>query len=64
MNKDNIIFIGLDTHKIFTQIAVLHDNRGAKPIPLGKINTNKSSFIKLARQLQSKYPKATILTYH
>lgn len=60
MYKDNIIFIGLDTHKTFTQVAVLQDNRGAKPQALGKINTNKSSFIKLARQLQSKYPKATL----
>ena len=31
MNKDNIIFIGLDTHKTFTQVAVLQDYRGAKP---------------------------------
>lgn len=60
MNNFNIIFIGLDTHKIFTQLAVLKDERGAKPESLGKINTNKSSFIKLARQLQSKYPKATL----
>lgn len=60
MYKDNIIFIGLDTHKTFTQVAVLKDHRGTKPEALGKINTNKSSFIKLARQLQSKYPKATL----
>jgi len=60
MNKDNIIFIGLDTHKTFTQIALLKEHRGAKPESLGKINTNKSAFIKLARQLQSKYPKATL----
>jgi transposase len=60
MNNHSIIFIGLDTHKIFTQLAVLKDERGAKPESLGKINTNKSAFIKLARQLQSKYPKATL----
>lgn len=60
MNNCSIIFIGLDTHKTFTQLAVLKDERGAKPEPLGRINTNKSAFIKLARQLQSKYPKATL----
>lgn len=60
MYNNSIIFIGLDTHKTFTQVAVLQDNRGAKTESLGKINTNKSSFIKLARQLQSRFPKATL----
>lgn len=60
MNNCSIIFIGLDTHKTFTQLAVLKDERGDKPASLGRINTNKSAFIKLARQLQSKYPKATL----
>lgn len=60
MNNNSIIFIGLDTHKIFTQLAVLTDERGSIVESLGKINTNKSSFVKLARQLQSKYPKATL----
>lgn len=60
MNNNSIIFIGLDTHKTFTQLAVLKDERGAKPESLGKINTNKAAFIKLARQLQSQYPKATL----
>lgn len=60
MNNFNIIFIGLDTHKIFTQLAVLKDERGAKAESFGKINTNKSALIKFARQLQSKYPKATL----
>lgn len=60
MTKDNILFIGLDTHKTFTQLAVLKDERAAKTENLGRINTNKSAFIKLARQLQSKYPQATL----
>ena len=47
MYKYNIIFIGLDTHKTFTQIAILKDHRGATPESLGKIKTNKSAFIKL-----------------
>ncbi len=60
MNYDNIIFIGLDTHKSFIQIAVLQGKRGAKPEHLGRIKSNKSALIKLAQQLQSKYPKATL----
>ena len=31
MNNCSIIFIGLDTHNTFTQLAVLNDERGAKP---------------------------------
>lgn len=54
MNNCNIIFIGLDTHKSFTQLTVLKDEQGTNPESLGHINTNKSAFIKLARQLQSK----------
>ena len=37
MNKCSILFIGLDTHKTFTQLAVLKDERGAKPESFGKI---------------------------
>jgi transposase len=60
MNNDSIIFIGLDTHKSFIQVAVLQGHRGAKPQHLGRIKSNKSALIKLAQQLQSKYPKATL----
>ncbi|MBA6222633.1 IS110 family transposase [Colwellia sp. MB02u-18] len=60
MNNHSIIFIGLDTHKTFTQLAVLKDERGAKAEFFGKIKTNKSALIKFVRQLQSKYPKATL----
>ena len=49
MNNCSIIFIGLDTHKIFTQHTVLKDERGAKPNSLGKINTIKTAFIKLEK---------------
>ena len=34
--------------------------RGAKTKHLGKIISNKAAFKKLARQLQSKYPNATL----
>jgi transposase len=60
MIKHNILFIGLDTHKTFTYVAYIEDQRGAKPIHLGKILSNKAAFKKLARQLQSKYPQATL----
>ena len=63
MNNCSIIFIGLDTHKTFTQLAVLKDERGAKSESFGKIHTNKAAFIKLARQLQSKYPKSNNTLY-
>ena len=31
MTKHNILFIGLDTHKTFTEVAYIEDQRGAKP---------------------------------
>jgi hypothetical protein len=36
MTKHNILFIGLDTHKVFTEVAYIEDQRGAKSIHLGK----------------------------
>ena len=60
MNKHSILFIGLDTHKTFTEVAYIEDIRGAKPIRLGRILSNKMAFKKLVRQLQSKYPQATL----
>lgn len=60
MYKGNIIFIGLDTHKVSTEVAYIEDQRGAKSVHHGKIKTNKSAIMKLARQFQSKYPQATL----
>ncbi len=60
MINDNIVFIGLDTHKEFTEVAYCQDHRGDKPIHQGKIKTTKQAFEKLVRQFQSKYPKATL----
>ena len=48
MNNDSIIFIGLDTHKSFIQVAVLQGQRGAQPQHLGRIKSNKSALVKLA----------------
>ncbi len=60
MQKDNILFIGLDTHKEQTQVAYIQDDRSSEINDLGRIQSTKAGFIKLARQLQSKYPHATL----
>tara|TARA_R110000772_G_scaffold208623_1_gene319208 strand:+ start:1259 stop:1381 length:123 start_codon:yes stop_codon:yes gene_type:complete len=39
MSKDNIVFIGLDTHKVSTEVAHIEDQRGAKTVHQGKIKT-------------------------
>ncbi|GAA3919129.1 hypothetical protein GCM10022277_13110 [Litoribacillus peritrichatus] len=54
MKNDSILFIGLDTHKVNTEVAYVIDGRENSPNHLGKILTNKQAFIKLARQLQSR----------
>ena len=60
MNKSNIIFIGLDTAKEHSEVAYTFDDRNHKPCLLGKIKSTKPGVEKLARQLQSKYPGATL----
>lgn len=60
MNKHNILFIGLDTHKEFNEVAYIEDQRGAKPIHLGRQPSSKAAIKKLARQFESKYPDATL----
>ena len=60
MNKDNIIFIGMDTHKDFCEVSYCLDSRESVPQSLGRITTSKQAITKLARQFQSKYPKATL----
>ena len=58
--QDNILFIGLDTHKEFSTVAVSRDCR-SQPIEfLGKIKTNKQAYQKLVRKLLSKHPGATL----
>lgn len=60
MNKHSIIFIGLDTHKEFHEVAYCEDGRGKAPIHLGRIASSKVSVKKLVRQFESKYPNATL----
>jgi hypothetical protein len=41
MYKHNIVFIGLDTHNVSTEVAHIEDQYGAKSIHLGKIKQPK-----------------------
>ena len=50
MYKHNILFIGLDTHKVPTKVAHVEDQRGAKPVHQGEIKTTKAAITKWARQ--------------
>ena len=60
MFKHSILFIGLDTHKTFTEVAYIEDQRGAEATHLGRVLSNKQSIKKLVRQMESKYPQATL----
>lgn len=60
MSKDNIIFIGLDTHKKFHHVAYVEDGRGKSVVDYGQIAGSKIALTKLLRKLQSKYPNATL----
>ena len=56
----NILFIGLDTAKETSDVAYTFNDRDHKPCSLGKVRSTKQSIEKLARQLQSKNPGATL----
>ena len=60
MNKHNILFIGLDTHKEFHEVAYIEEQRGASVVYYGRISSSKISIKKLVRQFESKYPEATL----
>ena len=60
MNDNNMIFIGLDTHKDFDEVAYCEDERSSTPTHQGRIPNTKQAIKKLIRQLQSKYPHATL----
>ena len=61
MKKDNTIYIGLDTHKKFHQVAYIEHGRGKTAVDYGKIPGSKIALSKLVRKLQSKFPNATLL---
>lgn len=60
MNNSNTIFVGLDTAKEFSEVAYSLDDRDHKPCLLSRIRSTKQGVEKLCRQLQSKYPGATL----
>jgi transposase len=60
MHKHNILFIGLDTHKEFVEVAYIEAQRGAQAVHFGRVSSAKVSITKLARQFQSKYPEASL----
>lgn len=60
MKNDTIIYIGLDTHKEFTEVVYTGSARGTEFMHVGKIKTTKQGLVKQARQLQSRHPKATL----
>lgn len=60
MNKHSILFIGLDTHKEFNEVAYIEEHRGAQPVHLGRFSSSKVAVQKLVRQFESKYPGATL----
>ena len=41
MNKYNILFIGLDTHKAFNEMVYIEENRSAKHVHLGLVPSSK-----------------------
>ena len=60
MQNPNIVFIGMDTHKETSDISYILDGYGHQANYLGKIPSRKNAVEKLVRQMQSKYPRATL----
>ena len=60
MNKHSMIFIGLDTHKEFHEVAYYEEQRGASPVHYGRIPSSKVSVKKLIRQFESNNSEAAL----
>ena len=60
MTKHTITFIGLDTHKEFSEVVTILDQRDLDHESLGRIPSTRQAFTKLARRLQSNYPHSTL----
>jgi len=60
MINTSIVFVGLDTHKEFVEVAYVEDSRQSRPVHIGRVPNTKASIIKLTRQFQSKHPQATL----
>ena len=51
MKNDSILFIGVDTHKEFTEVAYFEGQRGAEVKHLGRISSAKASLTKMAQRV-------------
>ncbi len=60
MSKHTITFIGLDTHKDFSEVATINDDRESAHLCLGRIPSTRQALTKLARRLQSQHPNSTL----
>ena len=60
MSKHTIIFIGLDTHKEFTEVVSIADSRDASHACLGRVQSTRQGITALARRLTSRHPKSTL----
>jgi transposase len=60
MNKHTMLFIALDTHKEFHEVAYCEPHRDSAPVHLGRIPSSKLRLKKLVRHFESKYPQATL----
>ncbi|ASD69543.1 IS110 family transposase [Pseudoalteromonas piscicida] len=60
MNKHSTLFIALDTHKEFNEVAYIEEHRGANAVHLGRFSSSKLAVQKLVRQFESKYSGATL----
>ena len=49
MNKHNILFIGIDTHKEFNEVAYIKEYRCTKPIHLGRFPSSRVAVQKPVR---------------
>jgi len=49
MRKHSIIFICLDTHKEFIEVAYAEDGREHRPVHLGRVPSNKAHLRKLIK---------------
>lgn len=60
MDNNTPIFIGLDTHKEFTEVAYVPSGRDERCVHFGKVKTTKPALIKMARHFVSKYPHSRL----
>ena len=56
MSKHNILFIGLDTHKVSTEVAHIEDQRGAKLFTKEKLKQPKPQSLNLLGNINLNTP--------